>query len=171
MISIALLLLSCISIAEGNLFVSEGEDGDKTNVLMILTDEQNIRTIGKYRELLGASSSDSSQAFVWGENIKVTTPNLDSLAEDGVTFENFYTASPVCTTARGSLFSGQYPTKNGAKANSVAMNSDVSTWAHVLSENGYHTGYMGKVSGYSRLNNSSGRCHVLICNNIYNLLL
>ena len=39
----------------------------------------------------------------------IQTPNLDRLAEAGVCFENAYCASPVCSPARASWFTGLYP--------------------------------------------------------------
>jgi arylsulfatase A-like enzyme len=128
--------------------IASGQDDKKPNVLIVMTDEHNLRTIGKYRELLGASSSNSSQAFIWGEDVKVPTDNIDSLAADGATFANFYTASPVCTTSRGTFFTGTYPSTNGAVGNSIAMNGDALTFAQVMNDAGYRTGYIGKVCVY-----------------------
>ena len=43
---------------------------------------------------------------------KIHTPNIDSLAEDGVILDNYY-VQPVCTPARGSLMTGRYPIHTG----------------------------------------------------------
>ena len=43
---------------------------------------------------------------------KIHTPNIDSLAKDGVILDNFY-AQPVCTPARGALMTGRYPIHTG----------------------------------------------------------
>lgn len=40
------------------------------------------------------------------------TPNLDRLVLEGMKFTQFYSA-PLCTPARGSLFTGKYPIKTG----------------------------------------------------------
>ena len=37
------------------------------------------------------------------------TPNIDSIAAQGVTFEHGYCASPLCVPARGALFTGLCP--------------------------------------------------------------
>lgn len=43
---------------------------------------------------------------------KIHTPNIDSLAKDGVILDNFY-VQPVCTPARGALMTGRYPIHTG----------------------------------------------------------
>ena len=37
------------------------------------------------------------------------TPNIDSIGEDGVNFDNFYSSYSVCSPARFSLMTGRYP--------------------------------------------------------------
>ena len=45
------------------------------------------------------------------------TPNIDSLAENGVLYEKAYSASPVCVPARTSLLTGLNPYKHGITGN------------------------------------------------------
>ena len=52
---------------------------DSPNVIIIQTDEHNLRTIGCYREQMS-----EDQAFIWGKGNKVETPNIDSIARDGL---------------------------------------------------------------------------------------
>ena len=139
--------------------LASGQEGSKPNVLVVMTDEHNLRTIGKYRELLKETEGES-QAYVWGQGVEVLTQNLDSLAEDGAIFSNFYVSSPVCTMSRGSFISGTYPSTNGATGNSIAMKSDALSFAEPMRNAGYRTGYIGKVcplyySLYFRIMNSN----------------
>ena len=110
----------------------------KPNVVVIMTDEHNFRTLGAYRKLM-----NKKQSYMWGAN-PVTTPNIDWLAEQGAIATSFYSSSPVCTPARGSFVSGMYPQNNGAYTNHVPLSDDVITFAQVLKNNGYATGYIGK---------------------------
>ncbi|WP_199271619.1 sulfatase-like hydrolase/transferase [Paraglaciecola sp. L3A3] len=110
----------------------------KANLLLIITDEHNFRTLGAYRDLLS-----KDQALMWGDTV-VTTPNLDYLAKNGVLFNSMYASSPVCSPSRSSMFTGLYPQNAGVPQNNYIMKQDVPTLADVLTENGYETGYGGK---------------------------
>lgn len=46
-------------------------------------------------------------------NPEIRTPNIDRLAANGLRFENFYCASPVCSPARASLMTGRIPSQHG----------------------------------------------------------
>ncbi|HEX29948.1 TPA: DUF4976 domain-containing protein [Candidatus Poribacteria bacterium] len=111
------------------------------NVLMILTDQQNIGTIGTY----GAKVC--------------RTPNLDSLADEGVKFTNAFTLTSICSPARASLLTGVYPYKHGVLVNDGVLNRDgfiLGTRRDLgldpgpfilnryLAEAGYQCGYVGK---------------------------
>ena len=55
---------------------------EEPNLVIIMTDEHNLRTLGAYRNLMA-----DEQAFPWGENVFVDTPNIDKLAEQGTLFQ------------------------------------------------------------------------------------
>lgn len=48
-------------------------------------------------------------------NTDIQTPNLDALAREGMRFENFFCASPVCSPARASLLTGMIPSQHGVQ--------------------------------------------------------
>jgi len=111
---------------------------EKPNLVIIMTDEHNLKTLGCYRSQL-------SKPFVWGEGVKVDTPNIDSLANDGAIFTNFNVITPICTPSRASFMSGLYPWFTGATENHSAMNTNVTTFAKILQDKrDYYTGYVGK---------------------------
>ena len=41
----------------------------------------------------------------------IDTPNIDSIAENGVMMDNFYAASPVCSPSRFSMLTGRYSSR------------------------------------------------------------
>ena len=111
----------------------------KPNLLVIHTDEHNFRTLGCYRETLPEES-----AFVWGENIKVETPNIDYLADQGALCTSFYAATPVCSPSRASFVSGRYPQNTQVVTNDIPMDDTIVTFAELLARQGYRSGYAGK---------------------------
>lgn len=108
------------------------------NIIWIITDEHNFRTLGCYRDLL-----PPEQAFMWGKGV-VETPNIDRLGKQGVLFTKMYTSSPVCSPNRASMFTGQYPHTVNVSQNNKVMDLSYPTIATVLSQHGYQTGYAGK---------------------------
>ncbi|MEX0320813.1 MAG: sulfatase [Puniceicoccaceae bacterium] len=112
---------------------------NKPNLLVIHTDEHNFRTLGCYRDLMS-----DDQSYVWGKGIKVDTPHIDSLAEDGALCTSYYAASPVCTPSRAAMVSGLYPIATGSPSNDMPMHDGLVTFAEVLGNQGYATAYVGK---------------------------
>lgn len=98
----------------------------KPNLLIIHTDQQSSWSIGAYGGKL------------------LETPSIDSIARQGAIFNNCFTPSAVCTPSRGSFLTGRYPNCNGAHANNLELGRDEVTLAHILQNNGYETGYIGK---------------------------
>ena len=112
---------------------------ESMNLLIIQTDEHNFRTLGCYRDLLSPE-----QAFIWGKDAIVKTPAIDSIAKRGAVCTSYYATSPVCTPSRASFFSGRYPQHTGSPQNNLPLNSQTITFARVLQDQGYETGYAGK---------------------------
>jgi len=50
----------------------------KPNIIVIMTDEHNLKTLGCYRDLLG-----DEQAYPWGPGVNIETPYIDSFACEG----------------------------------------------------------------------------------------
>jgi arylsulfatase len=79
----------------------------------------------------------------------VRTPNIDSLARDGVRFTNYYSANPVCSPSRASLLTGRYPTRVGVPKvlfphATDGLAKDEQTLADLLRAKGYKTKCVGK---------------------------
>ena len=75
----------------------------------------------------------------------VRTPNIDGLARRAVRFTSAYCPAPVCVPSRGSLITGQYAHKHGAKILQDALPEEIPTIAHYFRERGYATGAIGKM--------------------------
>ena len=85
-----------------------------------------------------------------GTDIK--TPNIDQLFKSGVTFNNFYSNSTVCSPTRASLITGRYPDLvgvpgviRGVKDQSWGyLREDAITLPDILNKAGYETALIGK---------------------------
>jgi arylsulfatase A-like enzyme len=77
-------------------------------------------------------------------NAWLHTPEIDRFAGEGLLFEQAYTASPVCTPFRGTLFTGRYPCQTGIVENGLRVPPCEVTLADRLNRSGYHTAYVGK---------------------------
>ncbi|AZQ64802.1 DUF4976 domain-containing protein [Flammeovirga pectinis] len=133
------LLLSLCFVSIGLTNFSFAQKNKKPNLLIIHTDEHNLRTLGAYRKTLS-----DEQAFMWGKETIVETPNLDKIADGGLLCENWYATSPVCTPSRASMMTGLYPVATGSPINDMPLNDDVITFGQILKDNGYATSYVGK---------------------------
>ena len=90
----------------------------------------------------------------WGEisaqgfSKDIPTPNIDSLAQNGLRFTNGYVAATYCSPSRAGLMTGRYPTRFGHEFNSVAntvgLRADQTTMATRLKALGYATAAIGK---------------------------
>ena len=65
------------------------------NIVVLFTDDQGYTDVGAY----------GAEGF--------STPNLDTMAAEGVRFTSFYTAQPVCSASRAALLTGCYPNRIG----------------------------------------------------------
>ena len=100
----------------------------KPNVVVFLTDDQG-----------------------WGDlsmngNANLSTPNLDSLAKDGASFERFYVC-PVCSPTRAEFLTGRHHVRSGVYSTSAGgerMDLDETTVADLFKKAGYSTGAFGK---------------------------
>ncbi|MDB9250749.1 sulfatase [Halorubrum ezzemoulense] len=78
--------------------------------------------------------------FVGGEKNGVeVAPEINRLAESGTKFTNAFSAAPWTLPSHGSLFTGQYPSKHGAHADSKHLPEESMTIAEAFSSAGYDT--------------------------------
>jgi len=107
----------------------------KPNILLITTDQQRWDTLSLYGK--GGYK----------------TPNLDKLALNGVYFDRAYCPQAICTPARVSLISGQYPSRHGASQigmDEAPILRTSQTLGHLMKEAGYSTALIGKTHFVAR---------------------
>ncbi|MEA3403942.1 MAG: sulfatase-like hydrolase/transferase [Armatimonadota bacterium] len=89
-----------------------------------------------------AESMDGRKMRCMGHAASVT-PNLDSLAEDGVLFTNAYSTCPVCNPSRASMWSGKYPHVYECWNNHEGLHDHVPTFRDTFDRAGYLTEAIG----------------------------
>lgn len=76
------------------------------------------------------------------------TPNIQRLADAGMTFTRAYVASPSCAPSRAALLTGLMPARNGAEANHSKPKAVLKKWPATFQELGYEVVAFGKVAHY-----------------------
>jgi len=70
----------------------------------------------------------------------ITTPHIDSVAREGVLFEEAFSVQPVTLPSHCSIFTGYYPFRHGVRENgSYTLGEKYLTLAEILEEKGYLT--------------------------------
>lgn len=98
----------------------------KKNILLILSDQQRLDSISAY-----------------GGSI-CKTPNIDYLAQEGMKFNNAFTASPICSPTRASIMTGIFAHKHGVVDNYSNIKEGVNTLTDYVKDDQYFRGYAGK---------------------------
>tara|TARA_R110002049_G_scaffold185580_3_gene353818 strand:+ start:41583 stop:45314 length:3732 start_codon:yes stop_codon:yes gene_type:complete len=137
-ITLSLSLIATVTLGIANPRESVSAE-PRPNVLVIVTDEHNFRTLGCYRQLMPAE-----QAEMWGEGVVVPTPHIDAIAKAGVICTRAYATSPVCSPCRAAMITGRYPHAVGMPTNNLVLDRSVPTLADRLNDAGYRTGFIGK---------------------------
>ncbi|WP_414000248.1 sulfatase family protein [Flavobacterium sp. W1B] len=80
---------------------------------------------------------------------KISTPNIDKLAKQGVRFTNAHSTSATCTPSRYALMSGIYPWRKAGTSilpgdAALIVPTDKTTLASLFQKEGYQTGIVGK---------------------------
>jgi len=97
------------------------------NILILCSDQQRFDTLGCYN------------------NSFTNTPNIDTIAKEGVLFEKAYAQNPVCTPSRSSFMTGRYPRTTRCRQNGADIPEDEILFSKILSDNGYTCGLSGKL--------------------------
>ena len=132
-----LLASACVAYAKQPPVVSlpapSSSNGSKPNIVVILADDMGYSDLGSY----GSA---------------IATPQLDSLAQEGVRFTNFYNTGRCCPS-RASFLTGLYPHRAGIghmlgdtdfPGYSTKLNEEAVTLPEALKASGYATYMVGK---------------------------
>ncbi|CAF0960394.1 unnamed protein product [Rotaria sordida] len=108
------------------------------NILIFLVDDLGYGDLGCYG------------------NSTINSPHIDSLARDGATYTQMYSAASICTPSRAGFLTGRYPIRLGLTSNTNQFRTfyspaqpgglphDETTMAEIAQQLGYRTGLVGK---------------------------
>lgn len=111
---------------------------EKPNIIFLLADDAGYADYQPYNEM-----------FAIPDDVRIKTPHIAKLADEGLRFTNAHTTGSVCQPSRYSIISGMnsyHKTIGGTPANSGNPFIPVShyTMPDMLKKNGYQTAMFGK---------------------------
>ncbi|WP_087021032.1 sulfatase family protein [Thaumasiovibrio subtropicus] len=115
----------------------------RPNLLYVFPDQFRLASLGLWQQ-------SDFESYHQGQSDPVFTPHLNRFAEQATILTRAVSNCPVCSPHRGSLMTANFPNKSGVPLNchSERVCSDLPADEHcftdVLSEQGYHIGYIGK---------------------------
>ena len=103
------------------------------NIIYILADDLGYGDVGSFNV-----------------NGKISTPNIDEMANEGMKFTDAHSSSAVCTPTRYGILTGRYNWRSELKSGVLTGKSKAlipnerGTVASILKNNGYSTAFIGK---------------------------
>lgn len=119
-------------------FGCAGAENKKPNVILIFIDDMGWADLSSFG------------------NTDAQTPNIDKLAAEGISFEQFYVNSPICSPSRVAISTGTYPQRwhitsflasrkfNRERGMANWLDPSAPMLARSLNKAGYATGHFGK---------------------------
>lgn len=99
---------------------------DAPNILFIFTDDHCEQALSAY---------DPS---------RITTPNMDRIAKEGMRFDRCYVTNSICGPSRAVIQTGKYSHLNGFVRNGNVFDGSQQTFPKLLQVAGYQTAVVGK---------------------------
>lgn len=108
--------------------------GKRPNFLFVYTDDQRY-------DAMSCVQKEQGDKGRWPF---VQTPNMDRLAREGMRFRNGFVVNSLCAPSRASFLTGCYGYLNGVVNNHTPFPENNVTYATLLRQAGYTTGFIGK---------------------------
>ncbi len=120
-----LLLASVVAL----LLVPTAQAQERPNILFIMSDDHTAQAVGAYATLLKELNP---------------TPTIDTLAAEGIVFENAFCTNGICTPSRACIITGQYNHNNGVFDLGGRIAPKDQTLPLQMRAAGYQTAMIGK---------------------------
>jgi arylsulfatase A-like enzyme len=125
----ALVVIGLAAAGPGAGASGDGAKERRPNLLLIMSDDHTTQAIGAY----GSRLSELNP-----------TPNIDTLARNGIRFDRVYATNSICTPSRASIITGQYPLRNGVLDLDGEIPPERQYLPLELRKAGYQTAVVGK---------------------------
>jgi len=102
---------------------------ERPNILFVFSDDHAPHAIGAYDG--------------WLKSVN-PTPNIDSLASQGIVFRNSFCTNSICGPSRAVIQTGKHSHKNGFMNNGNSFDWNQQTFPKLLRKVGYETAMIGK---------------------------
>ncbi|MES2650664.1 MAG: sulfatase [Bacteroidota bacterium] len=107
-------------------FATFSQTQQRPNIVIIISDDHALSTIGAYGAKYGA------------------TPNIDRIAKEGAVFKNAFVNNSICAPSRASLLTGKYSHMNGLKDNRDVFDASQDVFPRRMQDSGFQTAWVGK---------------------------
>lgn len=105
------------------------DDANRPNILFIMADDHTAQAVGAYATLLKDLNP---------------TPTIDTLAAEGICFDNAFCTNAICTPSRACVITGQYNHNNGVVDLNGRISPDNQMLPIEMKKAGYQTAMIGK---------------------------
>jgi len=121
-------LLALAPAVNGKQKLAPGASG-KPNIIFIMSDDHTTQAVGAYATLLKKLNP---------------TPNLDTISDQGMVFDNAFVTNSICTPSRACILTGQYNHINGVFDLGGRITPENQTLPVLMRGAGYQTAIVGK---------------------------
>ena len=101
--------------------------GEKPNIIFIMSDDHAYQAISAYSSKL------------------IKTPNIDRIANEGITFTNASVTNSICAPSRATILTGKHTHINGKTDNQRPFDATQVTFPQLFQKAGYQTAMFGKL--------------------------
>ncbi len=124
--AVAGFVLVLASLFGSDLGFADQPSSTRPHIVLVMSDDQGYGQVG------------------YAGHPILETPNLDTMARNGLRFDRFYAAAPVCSPTRASVLTGRTNDRTGVFDHGFALRRQERTIVQALSKAGYLTGHFGK---------------------------
>lgn len=126
-VSWSLMTLFVIGLSFSCKEAPEPKPKERPNIIFIMSDDHAYQAISAYGSTL------------------ISTPNIDRIAQEGMTFTNACVTNSICAPSRATILTGKHTHINGKTDNQRPFDTTQVTFPELFQDAGYQTAMFGKL--------------------------